>query len=172
MASLLIISKQLKPNIKMKKILFIGFLATILSFCKSNPSTAISVKDTSKIKGEYTIASVIYPGQDVFKVKSFELADSQCFVGSNWKFVANNNSGNMNINNTKCNAFESKITWYINKDGKFVFKVLNDGVKAKKVKEGYELTLANTTEDSFQLVDKINVGGSVNNIVYQFNKVK
>jgi hypothetical protein len=154
----------------MKKILFIGFLATILSFCKSNPSVDLSRKDTSKIKGEYTIASVIYPGQDLFKVKSLDIADSQCFVNSNWKFIANNNSGNMSI--TKCDAFESKITWYINKDGKFILKILNEGVKAKKVKEGYELTVANITDDSFQLVDRINVGGSLNNIVYQFNKIK
>ncbi|MFY7811786.1 MAG: hypothetical protein ACOVQ2_08645 [Flavobacterium sp.] len=156
----------------MRKVLFIGFIATILTFCKSNPTVDLSRKETSKIKGEYTITSVIYPGQDLFKVKSFELADSQCFVGSNWKFIANNNSGNMNMNNSKCDAFESKITWYINKEGKFIFKILNEGVKAKKVKEGYELTVANATDDSFQLVDRINVGGSVNNIVYQFNKVK
>ena len=156
----------------MKNVLFIGFLAFLLTSCKSNPSTDLSRKDTSKIKGDYTVSSVIYPGQDLFKVKSFDIADSQCFVGSNWNFIANNNSGSMSISNSNCSAFESKITWYVNKDGKFILKVLNEGVKAKKIKEGYELTVANATEDSFQLVDRINVGGSINNIVYQFNKIK
>ena len=112
----------------MRKVLFIGFIATILTFCKSNPTVDLSRKETSKIKGEYTITSVIYPGQDLFKVKSFELADSQCFVGSNWKFIANNNSGNMNMNNSKCDAFESKITWYINKEGKFIFKLYTKNI--------------------------------------------
>ena len=48
-------------------------------------------------------------------------------------------------------------------------KIINDS-KAKKVLEGYLLTIANSTETGFQLVDKVNVGGQYVNVVYQFNK--
>jgi hypothetical protein len=50
-------------------------------------------------------------------------------------------------------------------------KILNAGEKAKKVKEGYVLTLTGKTESSFQLIDKIDVGGKVTDVVYQFQKV-
>jgi hypothetical protein len=59
----------------------------------------------------------------------------------------------------------------VNKDGQFILKVLYAGEKARKVREGYILTVANQTESSFQLIDKIDVGGKMTNVVYQFNKV-
>jgi hypothetical protein len=48
---------------------------------------------------------------------------------------------------------------------------LNAGDKANKVREGYVLTVANQTESAFQLLDKIDVGGKMTNIIYQFQKV-
>jgi multidrug resistance efflux pump len=75
----------------------------------------------------------------------------------------------MILNATSCTSFSSPITWYINKDGNFVMKIINNS-KAKKVMEGYVLTIANLTDSSFQLIDKINVGGQFVNVVYQFNR--
>lgn len=49
-------------------------------------------------------------------------------------------------------------------------KVLNAGEKAKKIREGYVLRVTNLTENSFQLVDKINVGGKLADVVYQFQR--
>jgi hypothetical protein len=69
-----------------------------------------------------------------------------------------------------CSSFSSPITWFVNKDNQFVLKVLDAGIKAKKVKEGYILMLANQSPTSFQLVDKIDVGGKMTDVVYQFQK--
>jgi hypothetical protein len=49
-------------------------------------------------------------------------------------------------------------------------KVLNADIKAKKG-EGYVLHVANQTETSFQLIDKITVGGKLTDVVYQFQKL-
>ena len=49
-------------------------------------------------------------------------------------------------------------------------KFLAEGVKAKKMQQGYILTVADQTAESFKLIDKINIGGKMTNIVYQFNK--
>ena len=49
-------------------------------------------------------------------------------------------------------------------------KVLSVGDKAKRVRDGYVLNVANVTETSFQLVDKINVGGKMTDVIYQFQK--
>jgi hypothetical protein len=75
----------------------------------------------------------------------------------------------MAFNNSSCTSFSSPITWYINKDGNFVMKIINE-TKAKKVAEGYILTVANQTETSFQLIDKANVGGKLIDVVYQFQR--
>lgn len=156
----------------MKKSVIFLFLSLIFVGCKPKQTltnTKLDNKLEVAIKGNWTISEVTFPGSDYIKVNSFDLADSKCFVGSTWKFISNNNKGEMALNTTSCTAFSSPITWYINKDGNFVMKIIND-TKAKKVLEGYILTIANSTENSFQLLDKVNVGGQYVNVVYQFNR--
>lgn len=155
----------------MKKIILVGVLSVLILSCKSKSATAtkLDMKSEVAIKGNWTISSVSYPGSDVIKVTSFDLADSKCFVGSTWKFISNNNKGNFALNSPKCTAYSTPITWFINKDGEFVLKILDES-KAKKVREGFVLRVANQTENSFQLIDKINVAGKITDVVYQFNR--
>jgi curli biogenesis system outer membrane secretion channel CsgG len=156
----------------MKKILLLAAFSMLFFACKSKSVTNTKLDRSSEvgIKGNWTITAVTYPGSDYIKVNSFSIADSQCFVGSTWKFISNNNKGNMALTKASCTAFASDITWFINKEGQFVMKILDEGIKSKKVKEGYVLVVANQTENSFQLLDKIEVGGKLTNVVYQFQK--
>jgi hypothetical protein len=156
----------------MKQLIFSGIFALLLAGCKSTSATTTKLDHTSQvgIKGSWTISSVSYPGSDYITVNSFQIADSKCFEGSSWKFISNNNKGEMSITKGGCPAFSSPITWFINKDGQFVLKILSAGEKAKKVRDGYVLSVANQTESSFQLVDKIDVGGKMTDVVYQFQK--
>lgn len=156
----------------MKKIiLLLIFSVTILS-CKSKSvtNTKLDYKSEVAIKGNWKISSVTYPGSEVIKVMSFDLADSKCFVGSNWKFVSNNNKGNFALNSPNCTAYSTPITWYINKEGNFVMKIL-DEFRPKTVKSGYILKVANQTDTSFQLIDRIDVAGKMTDVVYQFEKL-
>ena len=157
----------------MKKLIFLSVFAVMLFSCKSTSvtNTKLDNKTERVIKGNWVISSVDYPGSEYIKVNAFQLADSQCFVGSTWKFVSNNNKGEMALTKSGCPAFSSPITWFVNKDGQFVLKVLNAGEKAKKVRDGYILNVANQSETSFQLIDKIDVGGKMTDVVYQFTKV-
>jgi curli biogenesis system outer membrane secretion channel CsgG len=156
----------------MKKIILLCALSVLMFACKSTSATSTNIDSKAQIamKGNWVISSVSYPGSQYVKVNSFQIADSDCFVGSNWKFVSNNNKGTMALTKANCMAFNSPITWFVNKDKQFVLKVLNAGLKAKKVKEGYILMLANQTPTSFQLVDKIDVAGKMTDVVYQFQK--
>jgi hypothetical protein len=47
-----------------------------------------------------------------------------------------------------------------------------DENKAKKVKSGYILQVAELTDHSFQLIDKVTIAGKMTNVVYQFKKLK
>ena len=156
----------------MKKIILISLLSVLVLSCKSNSATSTKLDSKSQvaIKGNWRISAVTYPGSDVIKVTSFDLADSKCFIGSTWKFISNNNKGNMALTSSKCTAYSTPITWFINKEGQFVLKILDES-KAKTIKAGYVLRVANQTESSFQLIDKINVAGKLTDVVYQFEKL-
>jgi hypothetical protein len=156
----------------MKKIILLLTFSVLVLSCKSKSATVTKLDSKSQvaIKGNWTIGAVTYPGSEYIKVNSFNIADSQCFVGSTWKFISNNNKGEMTLTKANCPSFYSPITWFVHKEGQFVLKVLNAGEKAKKVRDGYVLSIANQTETSFQLLDKIDVGGKMTNVVYQFSK--
>jgi len=167
----------------MKKIITLLLLSVVLFACKSKSgTTATPVKsepvastklDKSSqvaIKGNWVITSVTYPGSDYINVNSFQIADSKCFVGSTWNFISNNNKGDMTLTKSDCPTFTSPIVWSINKEGVFVLKIVEAGTKSKTVTQGYLLRVANQTETSFQLIDKINVGGQIKEVTYQFEK--
>ncbi|MFC6877561.1 hypothetical protein ACFQZF_15140 [Flavobacterium myungsuense] len=156
----------------MKKMILVLSISLFMIGCKSKSVTNSKVDNKTErvIKGNWSIANVSYPGSEFIKVNSFDIADSKCFVGSTWKFISNNNKGTMALTNASCTSFASDITWFINKEGQFVMKVLSAGDKAKRVRDGYVLNVANVTETSFQLVDKINVGGKMTDVIYQFQK--
>tara|TARA_R110000868_G_scaffold120446_6_gene319655 strand:+ start:181 stop:660 length:480 start_codon:yes stop_codon:yes gene_type:complete len=157
----------------MKKIFFLTALALVLFSCKSSSVTGRKLDKSAQvaIKGEWVLTSVTYPGSQYIKVNSFDIADSKCFVGSTWKFVSNNNKGNMALTSADCTGFSSPITWFVNTDQEFILKVLNAGEKAKRVRAGYKLFVENQGDNSFQLVDKGNeVGGKAIDVVYQFQR--
>ncbi len=156
----------------MKKIFLLSFMAIAIASCKTSSATSTKIDSKSQvaIRGNWTIASVTYPSSDVIKVTSFGLADSKCFEGSSWKFVANNNSGDMAITKADCAAFSSPIKWFINKEGEFILKVLSAGEKARKVRDGYVLRVNVQDENRFQLIDKITLGSKPIDVVYQFQK--
>mgnify|MGYP002079252881 FL=1 len=152
------------------KALLSTLIVVLFISCKSTQDVKADVKTSFKIKGTYTMSSVNYAGSDLFKVTSFNIADSQCFVDSEWNFVPNNNTGDFKLTKVGCPAFSSKITWYVNKEGNIVLKILDNTKKAKTITEGYVLHIDNLTETSFQLKEKINIGGKNSEITYQFNK--
>ena len=158
----------MKTNIKL---FFISSVILLIISCKTNTATKVDNSTERSIKGNWEITSVKYPGSDVIKVNSFNIADAQCMVGSEWKLVSNNNTGTMIVQKSGCPSFESPITWFINKDGNFVMKILDTGEKAKRVQEGYILTVSNISENNFDLIDKINVGGKMTDVVYSFRRI-
>jgi hypothetical protein len=149
----------------MKKLLSLCLLVVLAASCGS-----LDQKAQMGIKGNWTISSVTYPGSDYIKVTSFDVADSQCFVGSSWSFISNNNKGNMSLTKAGCPSFTSPFVWTVTKEGSFTLKI-TEGQKAKRVTEGYVLRIQNQTENSFQLVDNVDVGGKNVEVVYNFSKM-
>ncbi|SNR79165.1 lipocalin family protein [Flavobacterium sp. ov086] len=165
----------------MKKVIFICMIATMFFACKSASSTTASTEAPTlstkldrptqvALKGNWVLTNVSYPGSEYIKVTSFDLADSKCFIGSTWNFISNNNKGTMALTAPSCTAFTSPIVWSINNQGLFVLKIVDPGLKSKNVKSGYLLKVAGLSDNSFQLIDNINVGGQVKDVTYQFQR--
>ena len=159
----------------MKNAMMFFVMLVMVVGCKtaSTPVTSTKLDKSSQvtIKGDWVITNVSYPGSNYIEVSSFNIADSKCFVGSTWNFISNNNKGNMSLTKSGCPAFSSPIVWSINKEGMFVLKIVEAGVKSKTVTQGYLLKVANQTENSFQLIDNITVGGQKKEVTYQFEKI-
>ena len=156
----------------MKKIIALMIVAVLLFACKSTSVTSTKLDRSSQvsIKGNWVITNITTPGSNYIAINSFQIADSKCFIGSTWNFISNNNKGSMNLTKSDCPAFSSPIVWSVNKEAQFVLKILDAGEKAKKVRDGYVLRLANQTETSFQLIDNVNIAGQNKEVIYQFEK--
>lgn len=151
----------------MKKFIALGLISLAVVSCKPTMDS----KSQVGIKGNWTLTKVSNLGGDLVKVNSFNIAESKCFIGSQWKFVSNNNSGTVALTQGgECPAFENSFKWTISPTGEFNFKFVDQGVKAKHVTTGYSLKVANQSESSFQLVDKIYTAGKSSDVIYQFEK--
>lgn len=156
--------------------IFLTLTFSLLVFaCKTQApaegtTTSTDRKLQSELKGDWKITAVNFTGSDYFRVNSFQVADSKCFIGSTWQFVPNNNKGNMSLNSVDCPSFSSPIVWSISKEGVFSLKFINSGTKAKNVTQGFILKIVNQTPGSFQLIDMAEIGGQTKEIVYQFEK--
>lgn len=151
----------------MKKLILVAFIGLSVVSCKPT----MDGKSQVGLKGNWTMTKVSRIGGELTKISSFQIADSDCFKGSQWKFVSNNNSGTVALTQGgACPAFESNFKWTVSPEGTFGLKFVDQGEKAKKVTEGFHLQVRNQTANSFELVDKIYAGGGKFEVVYSFQR--
>jgi hypothetical protein len=155
----------------MKKVLLTGMIGTLFAVSCSSANQAQNARaDFMKLKGSWEISSVDYDKQ--YKIKPFdEGADAQCFVGSQWNLVPNNNTGSYALaGGGDCPTVTRAIKFDVSKDKEFSFKVIDAGVKAKKVTAGYVLDFQNQTPTTFTLVQNVPFEGKILKVYYNFTK--
>lgn len=155
----------------MKKVLLTGMIGTLFAVSCSSANQAQNARaDFMKLKGSWEISSVDYDKQ--YKIKPFdEGADAQCFVGSQWNLVPNNNTGSYALaGGGDCPTVTRAIKFDVSKDKEFSFKVIDAGVKAKNVTAGYILDFQNQTPTSFTLVQNVPFEGKILKVYYNFTK--
>jgi hypothetical protein len=154
----------------MKKVLLTGMIGTLFAVSCSSANQAQNARaDFMKLKGSWEISSVDYDKQ--YKIKPFdEGADAQCFVGSQWNLVPNNNTGSYALaGGGDCPTVTRAIKFDV-KEKQFSFKVIDAGVKAKNVTAGYVLDFQNQTPTSFTLVQNVPFEGKILKVYYNFTK--
>ena len=155
----------------MKKVLLTGMIGTLFAVSCSSANQAQNARaDFMKLKGSWEISSVDYDKQ--YKIKPFdEGADAQCFVGSQWNLVPNNNTGSYALaGGGDCPTVTRAIKFDVNSEKQFSFKVIDAGIKAKNVTAGYVLDFQNKTPTSFTLVQNVPFEGKILKVYYNFTK--
>ena len=157
----------------MKNLLLSGILmAAFTVSCSSvkNASTAQENRtEFHKMKGDWEITSIDY--DKTYKVRPFdEGAEAQCFVGSIWRLIPNNNSGSYTLKGGgACPSVVMPIKFEVVGGKEFKFKKILEGSNAKSVTTGYSLNMINQTPDHFSLEQNIVLTAGQNvRVVYNF----
>ena len=157
----------------MKKLaLSIGIILMILS-C----GTSKTVRDSKKvIKGEWTLSSITYSTAGKYNVTLLNDTSKDCFEGSTWQFIPNNNTGTYTINETSCSTGPRNFVFTIQEVNKetglydFLLKPTNEKQKSE-TNQGFRLSLTSLTDTMMQWQQTVSVDGKPFTITMNFKKI-
>lgn len=153
----------------MKKIALLFVIAALTMACKSGSGTMTSKpKETNiankAIKGEWTLQSVTYSQQGKYDVTLLNDTSRECFEGSTWKFVPNNNRGHYTINNEDCSTGQRYFIFVVQEIDKstgyydFLLKPTNEKYTSES-NQGIRLHLASISENAMVWEQTVRVDG-------------
>jgi hypothetical protein len=163
-----------KTWLQIPVVIAVLFLAACSS-SKSNQPTA----ERKEVKGTWLLDKISYDGLTPGAKYNITLLDegyASCLEGSTWVFP-NNGFGSYTISPSAvgCLPSERKIVWsYRLENGEtiFQFKKLEEGVKAKKIEDGYKFKIVSATDQAMQLQTEAASEGKLIYVNYQFSKIK
>ena len=157
----------------MKKLLFSALLggAMISTSCENAKIAQQNNAEFLQMKGQWQITSVDYDRN--YKVQPFdENADIQCFVGSTWNLIPNNNTGSYSLSGVNgCPSTVQPVIFNVINGNQFEFKKIAAGTKAKQNTAGYVLNLVERTDNTFTLTQTVPSGSENVLITYHFTKI-
>ena len=157
----------------MKKLaLSIGIFLMILS-C----GTSKTVRDSKKvIKGEWTLSSITYSTAGKYNVTLLNDTSKDCFEGSTWQFIPNNNTRTYTINETSCSTGPRNFVFTIQEVNKetglydFLLKPTNEKQKSE-TNQGFRLSLTSLTDTMMQWQQTVSVDAKPFTITMNFKKI-
>lgn len=151
----------------MKKILL--FSLTLLLFSCGASKNVRSKEKT--IKGNWTLTNVNYSNLGNYKIILFQDDSKECFEGSEWRFIPNNNTGAYSIQKTNCNAGIRDFVFVIQQTdaatGYFSFLLKPDD---NENNIGYKVELKELTENTMLWQQTLTVDGKLFLINMKFVK--
>lgn len=130
----------------------ICFIAVGLLSCGSSKT----IRDSKKIiKGEWTLNKIDYSALGTFNVSLFNDVSKECFEGSTWQFVPNNNTGTYSINSSNCSTgmryFNFTIKEIDEQTGLYDFLLKPTNQKGQsETNQGFRLKLTALSESNMQ----------------------
>src|SRR5690554_2815871 len=94
----------------MKKFIILAVIAASAFAC----GTPKTVQESKKvIKGYWSLDDISYDTRGTFNVTVFNDTSAECFEGSTWRFIPNNNTGNYSIEDPDCPTGERNFIFTI-----------------------------------------------------------
>lgn len=158
----------------MKKIMILVVLMGIAASC-GTPKTVIESRKV--IKGFWSLDKISYSEPGTFTVQLLNDTSRECFEGSTWRFIPNNNTGNYTIANSNCPSGERFFIFTIQEIDQstglydFLLKPTNEKKKSED-NVGFRLRLAQLSESSMQWEQTVSLEGKPFTISMNFSKIE
>jgi hypothetical protein len=157
----------------MKKISILTLIGFIIISC-GTPKTVIQSKKV--LKGNWTLDAIDLSETGTFKIDLFNDASKECFEGSTWRFIPNNNTGIYTINNNDCATGDRHFVFTIQEVDKetglydFLLKPTNEKHKSE-TGVGFRVHLAQLSENSMRWEQVVQLEGNPFTIGMNFSKI-
>lgn len=155
----------------MKK-LFLSLIVITLLSCGGTKT----VRESKKVmKGDWDLSSITYNQPGTFNVKLLNDVSKECFEGSSWQFIPNNNTGNYTVNNTNCSTgmryFIFTIQEINESTGLYDFLLKpTDEKKKSETNSGFRLQLTQLSDTDMQWQQTVSLEGKPFIININFTK--
>jgi hypothetical protein len=156
----------------MKRILFLALIMATAMSC--GPSKTV-VESKKVIKGYWYLDNISYDTAGTFNVSIFNDASAECFEGSTWRFISNNNTGNYTIDDAECSTGQRDFIFTIQEIDadtglyNFLLKPTNEKGKSE-TNTGFRLRLAQLNDTNMRWEQTVNVDGKPFTITMNFSK--
>jgi hypothetical protein len=145
----------------MKKVLLL-FLAIGLISCGSSKT----IRDSKKvIKGDWTLSTITYSKTGKYNVTLLNDTSKDCFEGSTWQFIPNNNTGTYTINESSCSTGIRNFVFTIQEIDTqsglydFLLKPTNEKNRSE-TNQGFRLKLTALSDTNMQWQQTVSVDGT------------
>lgn len=158
----------------MKRILFLALIVVTAMSC--GPSKTV-VESKKVIKGYWYLDDISYDTAGTFNVSIFNDASAECFEGSTWRFIPNNNTGNYTIDDAECSTGQRDFIFTIQEIDadtglyNFLLKPTNEKGKSE-TNTGFRLRLAQLNDTNMRWEQTVNVDGKPFTITMNFSKTE
>ncbi|MDC8004218.1 lipocalin family protein [Aureisphaera galaxeae] len=159
----------------MKKVMMLLAVIAIMAGC-GTPKTVIESKKV--IKGDWVIDDITYSEKGTFNITMFQDTSKECFEGSSWRFIPNNNSGYYSITDGNCPTGERNFIFTIQEidpdTGLYDFLLKPTTKLGKPDKDravGFRLRLAQLSNSSMRWEQTVQLEGKPFTITMNFSKI-
>ena len=157
----------------MKKLIILAVVAMTVLSCGVSKTVSESRKI---IKGYWSLDNVTYSESGEFNVSLLGDTSKECFEGSTWRFIPNNNTGVYTINNSDCPTGDRNFIFTIQEidpsTGLYDFLLKPTNAKGKSDNDvGFRLQLAQLNESTMRWEQTVNLEGSPFTINMNFTKI-
>ena len=157
----------------MKKLIVLALVAMTALSCGVSKTVSESRKI---IKGYWSLDNITYSESGEFNVSLLGDTSKECFEGSTWRFIPNNNTGVYTINNSDCPTGDRNFIFTIQEidpsTGLYDFLLKPTNAKGKSDNDvGFRLQLAQLNESTMRWEQTVNLEGSPFTINMNFTKI-